>query len=108
MVTGDNKAPNRFPEFLKGPIRSRSSLNQSNYDHNDSFDTTLFAPKQKAPTVARDLIETLADVLTNWLICSATQQPLTIRPVNTSTMTHDGKSEKFEFFEVIFHTIIKM
>ena len=37
-----------------------------------------------------------------------TGQQLTIRPVNSNTMTFDGKSEKFELFEDIFHTMIKM
>ena len=34
-------------------------------------------------------------------------QQLTIRPVNSNTMTFDGKSEKFELFEDLFHTLIK-
>ena len=37
-----------------------------------------------------------------------TAQQLTIRPVNYNTMTFDGKSEKFELFEDLFHTMIKM
>ena len=37
-----------------------------------------------------------------------TAQQLTIRPVNSNTMTFDGKSEKFELFEYLFHTRIKM
>ena len=37
-----------------------------------------------------------------------TAQQLTIRPVNSKTMTFDGKSEKFELFENFFHTMIKM
>ena len=35
-------------------------------------------------------------------------QTLMIRPVSTATLTFDGKSEKFELFEDLFHTIIKM
>ena len=37
-----------------------------------------------------------------------TAQQLTIRPVTSNTMTFDGKSEKFELFEDLFHTMIKM
>ena len=33
---------------------------------------------------------------------------MTIRPVQTTPMTFDGKSEKFELFEDLFHTMIKM
>ena len=39
--------------------------------------------------------------------CPAAQQ-LTVRPVNSNTMTFDGKSEKFELFEDLFHTMIRM
>ena len=35
-------------------------------------------------------------------------QQLTIRPVNSNTMTFDGKSEKFELFEDLFQTMIKL
>ena len=37
-----------------------------------------------------------------------TAQQLTIRRVNSNTMTFDGKSEKFELFQDLFHTKIKM
>ena len=33
---------------------------------------------------------------------------MTTRPVTTTPMTFDGKSEKIELFEVLFHTMIKM
>ena len=35
-------------------------------------------------------------------------QTLMVRPVSTTTLTFDGKSEKFEHFEDLFHTMIKM
>ena len=33
---------------------------------------------------------------------------MTIRPVHTTPMTFDGKNEKFELFEDLFHTMIEM
>ena len=33
---------------------------------------------------------------------------MTIRPVTTTAMTFGGKTEKFELFEDMFHTMIKM
>ena len=33
---------------------------------------------------------------------------MTFRPVTTNSMTFDGKSEKFELFEDLFHTMIEM
>ena len=35
-------------------------------------------------------------------------QTLMVRPVSTTTLTFDGKSEKFELFKDLFHTMIKM
>ena len=35
-------------------------------------------------------------------------QTLIVRPVSTTVLTFDGKSEKFELFEDLFHTMIKM
>ena len=105
MVTGDNESPNQIPEFLTGRILSRNHLDQSYEDIN--LDTTIPAQERPATVVEPDPITRLADVLTNMQNRPAAQQ-LTIRPVNSNTMTFDGKSEKFELFEDLFHTMIKM
>ena len=105
MVTGDNESPNQVPEFLTGRIPSRSHLNQSYEDIN--LDTTIPAHERIATAADPDPITRLADVLTTMQNRPTTQQ-LTIRPVNSNTMTFDGKSEKFELFEDLFHTMIKM
>ena len=62
---------------------------------------------KRGPSPEQDPINRLADVLTS-MQNRPTAQQLTIRPVNSSTMTFDGKSEKFELFEDLFHTMIKM
>ena len=105
MVTGGNESPNPVPEFLTGRIPSRNHLNQSYEDIN--LDTTIPAQERIATAVEHDPISRLADVLTN-MQNRPTAQQLTIRPVNSNTMTFDGKSEKFELFEDLFHTMIKM
>ena len=107
MVTEDNEYPIQFPEFLTGGMPSRSQLNQSHEDLNPLFDTTIPAQKRIAPAVESDPINRLADVLTS-MQNRPTAQQLTIRPVNSNTMTFDGKNEKFEMFEDLFHTMIKM
>ena len=105
MMTGDNESPNQVPEFLTGRISSRNHLDRSFEDIN--LDTTT--PAQERITTAADSDPTtrLADVLTTTQNRPTAQQ-LTIRPVNSNTMTFDGKSEKFELFEDLFHTMIKM
>ena len=105
MVTGENESPNPVPEFLTGRIPSRNHLDQSYEDIN--LDTTIPAQERIATVVNPDPISRLADVLTN-MQNRPTAQQLTIPPVNSNTMTFDGKSEKFELFEDLFHTMIKM
>ena len=105
MVTGENEFPNPVPEFLTGRIPSRNHLDQSSEDIN--LDTTIPAQERIATAVDPDPISRLADVLTN-MQNRPTAQQLTIRPVKSNTMTFDGKTEKFELFEDLFHTMIKM
>ena len=105
MVTGENNSPNPVPEFLTGRIPSRNHLNQSYEDIN--FDTTIPAQERIATAVEPDPVSRLADVLTN-MQTRPTSLQLTIRLVNSNTMTFDGKNEKLELFEDLFHTMIKM
>ena len=105
MVTGDNESPNPVPEFLTGRTSSRDHLDGSFEDIN--LDTTIPAQERIATAADSDPITRLADVLTT-MQNRPTAQQLTIRPVNSNTMTFDGKSEKFELFEDLFHTMIKM
>ena len=105
MVTGDNESPNPVPEFLTGRISSGNHLDRSFEDIN--LDTTIPAQERTTTAADSDPITRLADVLTT-MQNRPTAQQLTIRPVNSNTMTFDGKSEKFELFEDLFHTMIKM
>ena len=105
MVTGDNESPLQVPEFLTGRVSSKNHLDRSYEDIN--LDTTIPAQERNAPAAQTDPITRLADVLTT-MQNRPTAQQLTIRPVNSNTMTFDGKSEKVELFEDLFHTMIKM
>ena len=107
MVTGEIESPILVPEFLTGRMPSRSQLEQSHVDLNPLLDTTIPAQERSAPATESDPINKLADVLTSMQNRPTTRQ-LTIRPVNFSTMTFDGKTEKFELFEDLFQTMIKM
>ena len=55
----------------------------------------------------QDPINRLADDLTKLQNRLTAQPQFTMRPVNSNTMTFDGKSEKIEQFEDLFHTMIK-
>ena len=103
MVTGATDTQPQIPEFLTGRIHSIPNLERQQSTHNISLDTTLPAPE--APEPPQDPFNRLADVLVN---LQNKPQFMTIRPVQTTPMTFDGKSEKFELFEDLFHTMIKM
>ena len=106
MVTGAFEPQTSVPEFLTGRTHSQPILSRQESVNNVDLDTTLPVP-DNTPATAQDPINRLADVLVN-LQNKPQNQSLTIRPVNTTTMTFDGKSEKFELFEDLFHTMIKM
>ena len=107
MVTGDNESLIEAPEILKGRMPSRNHLHSSHDDFNPLLDTTNPAQETTVQAPELDPINRLADVLTS-MQNRPTAQQLTIRPVNSNTMTFDGKSKKFELFEDLFHTMIKM
>ena len=107
MVTGENEPPIDVPEFLTGRMPSRSHLHRSHDDLNPLLDTTIPAQERTVPAPEQHPVNRLADVLTS-MQNRTTAQQLTIRPVNSNRMTFDGKSEKFELFEDLFHTMIKM
>ena len=90
MVTGDNESKIVVPEFLTGLIPSRNHPNQSYDDIN--FDTTIRAQERTALATGSDPINRLADVLTS-MHNRPTAQQLTIRPVNSNTMTFDSKRD---------------
>ena len=105
MVTGAIDTQQQIPEFLTGRIHSIPNLERQQSNHNVSLDATLPAPDPEVPETSQDQLNRLADVLVN---LQNKPHNMTIRPVQTTPMTFDGKSEKFEFFQDLFHTMIKM
>ena len=108
MVTGANPTPRMVPEFLTGQS-THSRDNPQSQDPLDPPSPTASPCDQETsgPTLPIDPLTRLADVLTG-MTNKQTPQTLMVRPVSTATLTFDGKSEKFEFFEDLFHTMIKM
>ena len=105
MVIGEKDAPNPITELLTGRISVQTALDPTNRDHNNTIDTILVAPEQTRTSASQDPMNRLTDVLTKMQNCPVTQQPLTIRPDNTTTMTIDGKRE---ILEDLFQTIVEM
>ena len=116
MVTGANPTPKMVPEFLTGlPMQSRTKTPHQQRINADILNTTLPAQQSPVPNnnedkpteTTGDPISRLADVLMG-MHNKPSAQTLMVRPVSTTTLTFDGKSEMFELFEDPFHTMIKM
>ena len=108
MVTGAFNLQTSVPEFLTGRIDTQPTLSRQASTSNTNLNTTLQDP-ENPPAQSQDPIKGLGDVLVN--LQNKPQTPiksLAIRSVSPTTMTFDGKSEKFELFEDLFHTMIKM
>ena len=116
MVTGDNLTPQMVPEFLTGqPMQSRTNIPHQDTCNDDLLDVTL--PAQQVPIHTNtmeapskspiDPVNRLAEVIMG-MNNKPSAQTVMVRTVNTTTMTFDGKTEKFELFEDHFHTMIKM
>ena len=108
MVTGANPTPHMVPEFLTGrPMHSREPLQRQISNNHESQETIPRAPETTAPTTSSDPINRLAEVLVG-MNNRPSAQTLMVRPVSTTTLAFDRKSAKFELFEDLFHTMIKM
>ena len=116
IVTGTTLTPQMVPEFLTGrPMQSRNKTPHQQGIADDTLDITL--PAQQIPEHLTtkntnsespvDPINRLADVIMG-MNNKPSAQTLMMRPVSTTALTIDGKSEKFELFEDLFHTMIKM
>ena len=116
MVTGANLTPQMVPEILTGrPMQSQNKTPHQQCVNDDTLDTTIPAQIPPVPTNNRDVpseapkdpINRLADVIMG-MNNKPSAQTLMVRPVSTTTLTFDGESEKFELFEDLFYTMIKM
>ena len=117
MVTGAILSPQLVPEFLTGrPMQPRNRIPHQQCINDDTLDTTLPAQQRPVPTNPLnttnseppvDPINLLADVIMG-MNTKPSAQTLMVRPVSTTTLTFDGKSERFELFEDLFYTMIKM
>ena len=105
MVTGANELQHPIPEFLTLRIHSQPDLQRKESAHDTTLETTLPVAEPVTTEQPQDPINRLADVLVNH---QNKPQTMTIRPVTTNPMKFDGKTEKFELFEDLFHTMIKM
>ena len=114
MVTGQKAQTNQFPEFLTGRIqtpRNPSSHEYQNLSTQVSQDNNLPVVEQTPANQnldANNSINRLADAVAGITTQQRPQAATMLKPVSTNTLIFDGKNEKFELFEHLFHTMLKM
>ena len=114
MVTGQTAHINQIPEFLTG--RTQTSRNPSSHQYQNL--STQVSQDNNLPVVehtpthqnldANISINRLADAIAGITTQQPSQAATMLKPVSTSTLFFDGKNEKFELFEDLFHTMLKM
>ena len=108
MVTGAKLTPPMVPEFLTGrPMQPRTPLQRQHSNLHESPDQGPHVQETPSQNTPSDPINRLAEAIAG-IHNRPSAQTLMVRPVSTTTLTFDGKSEKFELFEDLFHTMIKM
>ena len=114
MVTGQTAQTNQFTEFLTERIvtpRNPPSHQYQNLSTQVSQDNNLPLVEQTSRSQnsdANNAINRLADAIAGIATQQRPQAATMLKPVSTNTITFDGKNEKFELFEDLFHTMLKM
>ena len=114
MVTGQTAQPNQFPEFLTGRIvtpRNPPSHQYQNLSTQVSQDNNLPVVEQtprNQNSDANNSINHLADAIAGIATQQRPQAATMLKTVSTNTLIFDGKNEKFDLFEDLFHTMLKM
>ena len=114
MVTGQTAETNQFPEFLTGRIvtpRNPPSHQYQNLSTQVSQDNNLPVVEQtprNQNSDANNSINRLADAKAGIATQQRPQAATMLKPVSTNKLIFDGKNEKFELFEGLFHTMLKI
>ena len=114
MVTRQTAQTNHFPEFLAGrivtpcnpPSHQYQNLSTQVSQHNNLPMVEQTPRNQNLD--ASNSINHLADAIAGIATQQRPQAATMLKPVSTNTLSFDGKNEKFELFEDLFHTMLKM
>ena len=114
MVTGQTVQKNQIPEFFTGRIlspRNPPSHQYQNLSTQVPQDNNLLVVEQTPRNQNLDAkisFNPLADAITGIATQQRPQAATMLKPVSTNTLNFDDKNEKFELFEDLFHTMLKM
>ena len=113
-VTEQTGQTNQIPELLTGRIltpRNPTSHQYQNLSTQVSQDNNLPMVEQsprKQNFDENNSINRLADAIAGIASQQRPQAATILKPVSTNTLVFDGKNDKFELFEDLFHTMLKM
>ena len=114
MMTGQTAQTNQFPEFLTGRIltsRHPPSHQYQNLSTQETQDNNLPVVEQTPRNQNSDAynsINRLVDAIAGIATQQRPQAATMLKPVSTNTLIFDGINEKFELFEDLIHTMLKM
>ena len=114
LVTGQAAQTNQLPGFLTGRIltpRNLPSHQCQNLSTQVSQDNNLPMVEQSPRNQnfdAYNSINRLADAIAGIATQQRPEAATMLKPVSTNTLIFDGEIEKFELFEDLFQTMLKM
>ena len=114
IVTGQTAQTNQFPEFLTGRIQTPRNPPSNQYQNlstqvsqGNNFPVVEQTPRNQNLDT-NNSINSLADAIAGIATQPRPQAVTMLKPVSTNTLIFDGKNEKFELLEDLFHTMLKM
>ena len=114
MVTGQTAQTTQFPEFFTGRILSPRNPPSHQYQNlstqvsqNNNLPVVEQTPRSQNLD-ANNFFNRLADAIARIATQQRPQAATMLKPVSTNTLIFDGKNKKFELFEDLFHTMLKM
>ena len=114
MVTGETAQKNQIPEFLTGRILTpRKPLSHQHQNLStqvsqvNNYPMVEQTPRDQNSDANNSNLR-LADSIAGIANQQGPQAATILKPVSTNTKIFDGKNEKFELFEELFHTMLKM
>ena len=114
MVTGQTTKTNQISEFLTGSTLTPGnppSQHHQNLSTEVSQDNNLPVVEQTPKNQnsdANNSINRLADAIAGIATQQRPQAATMLKPVSTNTLLFHGKTQKFEIFEDLIHTMLKM
>ena len=114
MVTGQTAQTNQIAEFLTGHIltpRNPPSHQHQNLSTQVSQDNNLPMVEQSPRNQncdANNSINRLVDAIAGIATQQRPQAATMLKPLATNTLIFHGKNEKFDFFEDLFFTLLKL